>query len=77
MQLFNILQLHMDVTFTTPRASNEEIQKAVALMKRVDLRDFSVCQFSNPGNYYSYITQYVFLLNYSYMKEAHSGHLGR
>ncbi|XP_021867381.1 ATP-dependent DNA helicase 2 subunit KU70 [Spinacia oleracea] len=45
----NTEELHMDVTFTTPRASNEEIQKAVALMKRVDLRDFSVCQFSNPA----------------------------
>ncbi|CAO2830731.1 unnamed protein product [Amaranthus hypochondriacus] len=42
-------ELHMDATFTTPHASDDEIKKAIALMKRVDLRDFSVCQFSNPA----------------------------
>ncbi|XP_021728255.1 ATP-dependent DNA helicase 2 subunit KU70-like [Chenopodium quinoa] len=42
-------ELHMDVTFTTPRASNEDIQKAVTLMNRVNLGDFTVCQFPNPA----------------------------
>lgn len=45
----NTEELHMDATFTTPRASDEEIKKATTLLKRVDLRDFSVCQFSNPA----------------------------
>ncbi|KAL2928045.1 ATP-dependent DNA helicase 2 subunit KU70, partial [Bienertia sinuspersici] len=44
-----IAQLHMDATFTTSHASDEQIKKAAALMKRVDLRDFTVCQFSNPA----------------------------
>uniref|UniRef100_A0A803KXF9 ATP-dependent DNA helicase 2 subunit KU70 n=1 Tax=Chenopodium quinoa TaxID=63459 RepID=A0A803KXF9_CHEQI len=41
--------LHMDVTFTTPRALNEDIQKAAVLMNRVNLKDFAVCQFPNPA----------------------------
>lgn len=32
-----------------PLANEDQIQKAAALVKRVDLKDFSVCQFSNPG----------------------------
>lgn len=32
-----------------PRATDDQIKKASALMRRVDLKDFSVCQFSNPG----------------------------
>ncbi|XP_021714074.1 ATP-dependent DNA helicase 2 subunit KU70-like isoform X2 [Chenopodium quinoa] len=42
-------ELHMDVTFTTPRALNEDIQKAAVLMNRVNLKDFAVCQFPNPA----------------------------
>ncbi|XP_050230179.1 ATP-dependent DNA helicase 2 subunit KU70 [Mercurialis annua] len=30
-------------------ASDDQIKKAAALIKRVDLKDFSVCQFSNPA----------------------------
>lgn len=32
-----------------PRASDDQIKKAAALMKRIDLKDFSVCQFANPA----------------------------
>ncbi|XP_020535744.1 ATP-dependent DNA helicase 2 subunit KU70 isoform X2 [Jatropha curcas] len=32
-----------------PRATDEQIKKAAALIKRIDLRDFSVCQFANPA----------------------------
>lgn len=45
----NTEELHMDATFSTPHASDNEIKKATTLVKRVDLRDFSVCQFSNPA----------------------------
>jgi len=39
----------MDPYFRTPHASDEQIKQATAMMKRIDLKDFSVCQFSNPG----------------------------
>ncbi|KAL9241502.1 hypothetical protein vseg_015610 [Gypsophila vaccaria] len=42
-------ELHVSVTSKAPRATDEQIKKATALMKRVDLKDFSVCQFSNPA----------------------------
>ncbi|KAJ4837382.1 ATP-dependent DNA helicase II subunit 1 [Turnera subulata] len=32
-----------------PRATDEQIEKAAALVKRIDLKNFSVCQFANPG----------------------------
>ncbi|KAH8494380.1 hypothetical protein H0E87_020955, partial [Populus deltoides] len=32
-----------------PRATDEQIKKAAALIKRIDLKDFSVFQFANPG----------------------------
>ncbi|XP_020574084.1 ATP-dependent DNA helicase 2 subunit KU70 isoform X2 [Phalaenopsis equestris] len=32
-----------------PRATDDQIKKASALLKRIDLKDFSVCQFSNPA----------------------------
>ncbi|KAG9447442.1 hypothetical protein H6P81_013570 [Aristolochia fimbriata] len=37
-----------DVT-PCPRATDDQVEKAAALLKRVDLKDFSVCQFSNPA----------------------------
>lgn len=43
------MQLHLDANFAAPHATPEQIEKAKTLMKRVDLTDFSVCQFSNPG----------------------------
>lgn len=39
-------ELHMD---PCSHASDEQIKKATAMMKRIDLKDFSVCQFSNPA----------------------------
>ncbi|XP_028759663.1 ATP-dependent DNA helicase 2 subunit KU70 [Neltuma alba] len=36
---------HMGV----PKATDDQIEKAAALIKRVDLKDFSVCQLSNPA----------------------------
>ncbi|KDO44368.1 hypothetical protein CISIN_1g0069752mg, partial [Citrus sinensis] len=41
-------ELHSD-TDAVPRASDDEVKKAAALMKRIDLKDFSVCQFANPS----------------------------
>ncbi|KAL6647290.1 hypothetical protein ACP70R_014727 [Stipagrostis hirtigluma subsp. patula] len=32
-----------------PRATDEQIKKASNLLKRIDLKDFSVCQFANPA----------------------------
>ncbi|XP_054805998.1 ATP-dependent DNA helicase 2 subunit KU70 isoform X2 [Prosopis cineraria] len=36
---------HMSV----PKATDDQVEKAAALIKRVDLKDFSVCQLSNPA----------------------------
>ncbi|KAJ9549708.1 hypothetical protein OSB04_022251 [Centaurea solstitialis] len=43
-----IEELHSETTGNMPSATDDQIHKAAALMKRVDLRDFSVCQFANP-----------------------------
>ena len=43
------LQLHSTSNVAAPCATDEQIRKAAALMKRIDLKDFSVCQFANPG----------------------------
>ncbi|KAL7081471.1 hypothetical protein ACP275_14G041800 [Erythranthe tilingii] len=40
-----IEELHSD----TNRATEDQIQSASSLMKRVDLKNFSVCQFANPA----------------------------
>lgn len=50
----DILQLHSDANVAAPRATDDQIKKAAALMKRIDLKDFSVCQFANPGKF-SYV----------------------
>ncbi|KAF8388525.1 hypothetical protein HHK36_027200 [Tetracentron sinense] len=42
-------ELHVDVDAATPRATDDQIKKACALLRRVDLKDFSVCQFANPA----------------------------
>ncbi|KAM7514544.1 hypothetical protein LguiA_004127 [Lonicera macranthoides] len=44
----HIEELHTD-TNGVPRANDDQIKKATALMKRIDLKDFSVCQFANPA----------------------------
>lgn len=43
------MQLHMATDGAVPRATEEQVQKASNLIRRIDLKDFSVCQFSNPG----------------------------
>ncbi|PIA35887.1 hypothetical protein AQUCO_03400046v1 [Aquilegia coerulea] len=45
----HVEELHVDVGSVAPRATDDKVKKADALMKRVDLKDFSVCQFANPA----------------------------
>lgn len=47
----DILQLHSAITVPTPRATDDQTKKATALMRRIDLKNFSVCQFANPGKF--------------------------
>ncbi|GFY81506.1 ATP-dependent DNA helicase 2 subunit Ku70-like protein [Actinidia rufa] len=44
-----VAQIHSDIYSATPRANDDQVNKATALMRRIDLKDFSVCQFSNPA----------------------------
>ncbi|PSS35906.1 ATP-dependent DNA helicase 2 subunit like [Actinidia chinensis var. chinensis] len=44
-----IEEIHSDIYSATPRANDDQVNKATALMRRIDLKDFSVCQFSNPA----------------------------
>ncbi|XP_052173907.1 ATP-dependent DNA helicase 2 subunit KU70 [Diospyros lotus] len=44
-----IKELHLGETTATLKATDDQISKATALMRRVDLKDFSVCQFANPA----------------------------
>lgn len=43
------LQFHISDDAAVPRASDDQIQKASALMKQINLEKFSVLQFANPG----------------------------
>ncbi|XP_059632848.1 ATP-dependent DNA helicase 2 subunit KU70 isoform X1 [Cornus florida] len=45
----HIEELHADKNASTPRATEDQIKKATAFMRRIDLKDFSVCQFANPA----------------------------
>ncbi|CAI9117358.1 OLC1v1018735C1 [Oldenlandia corymbosa var. corymbosa] len=45
----HIEDLHVETDALAPRTTDDQAQKAAALVRRVDLRDFSVCQFSNPA----------------------------
>ncbi|CAN1813362.1 ATP-dependent DNA helicase 2 subunit KU70, partial [Linum perenne] len=45
----DIEQRVMKTKNPVPRATEEQINKAAALIKRIYLKDFSVCQFSNPA----------------------------
>lgn len=45
----HVEELHTDGSVATPRATDDQIKKAAALMRRIDLKDFSVCQFANPA----------------------------
>jgi ATP-dependent DNA helicase 2 subunit 1 len=42
-------QLHSKPGVAAPRASDDQLKKASALMRRLELKDFSVCQFANPA----------------------------
>ncbi|KAH7521471.1 hypothetical protein FEM48_Zijuj07G0037200 [Ziziphus jujuba var. spinosa] len=42
-------QVLPDSDAATPHATDEQIRKAAALVKRIDLKEFSVCQFANPA----------------------------
>lgn len=44
-------QLHTDTSTAVPRATEDQIKSASSLVKRVDLKNFSVCQFANPGKF--------------------------
>ncbi|KAK2980381.1 hypothetical protein RJ640_014554 [Escallonia rubra] len=51
----HIEELHTDTNAMAPRATDDQISKATALMRRVDLKEFSVCQFSNPDTVFSIV----------------------
>ncbi|KAL0322697.1 UNVERIFIED_CONTAM: ATP-dependent DNA helicase 2 subunit KU70 [Sesamum angustifolium] len=42
-------ELHTDTNPMAPRATEDQVQSASSLVKRVDLKNFSVCQFANPA----------------------------
>ncbi|CAA3022081.1 ATP-dependent DNA helicase 2 subunit KU70 [Olea europaea subsp. europaea] len=42
-------ELHTDTNAMAPRATDDQIKSASALVRRVDLKSFSVCQFANPA----------------------------
>ncbi|XP_044509800.1 ATP-dependent DNA helicase 2 subunit KU70 isoform X2 [Mangifera indica] len=44
----NIEEFHSS-TDVVPRATDDQVKKAAAMMKRIYLKDFSVCQFANPA----------------------------
>lgn len=48
MDMFFSLQFHSDSN-DLPHATDDQIKAASAVVRRIDLKDFSVCQFSNPG----------------------------
>ncbi|KAI4334804.1 hypothetical protein L6164_013513 [Bauhinia variegata] len=45
----HVEEVYSDKNARMPIATDDQIQKAAALMKRLDLKDFSVCQFANPA----------------------------
>ncbi|XVF78951.1 hypothetical protein PTKIN_Ptkin14bG0179700 [Pterospermum kingtungense] len=42
-------EIFPDAEDLAPRADEDQIKKASALIKRIDIKDFSVCQFANPA----------------------------
>ncbi|KAF2286139.1 hypothetical protein GH714_010826 [Hevea brasiliensis] len=44
-----IEEFHSESNVRVPRATDDHIKKAADLIKRIYLKDFSVCQFANPG----------------------------
>uniref|UniRef100_A0A1J3EBU5 ATP-dependent DNA helicase 2 subunit KU70 n=1 Tax=Noccaea caerulescens TaxID=107243 RepID=A0A1J3EBU5_NOCCA len=45
----DVEELHSKPGVAAPRASDDQLKKASALMRRLELKDFSVCQFANPA----------------------------
>lgn len=45
----HVEELHRTTDSVAPRATDEQIQKASNLLRRMELKDFSVSQFSNPA----------------------------
>lgn len=66
-----IEELHAETSGSMPLASEEQIEKATALVKRVDLRDFSVCQFANPAIQSHYAVVQALALDEDEMPEIH------
>lgn len=46
------LQLHTEANPIAARATDDQIKSASSLVKRIDLKQFSVCQFANPGKFH-------------------------
>lgn len=42
-------EIHTYTSSTAPRATDDHVKRATALVRRIDLKEFSVCQFSNPA----------------------------
>ncbi|XP_065861912.1 ATP-dependent DNA helicase 2 subunit KU70 [Euphorbia lathyris] len=42
-------ELNWESNTGAPHATDDQIKKAASLIKRMDLKDFSVCQFTNPA----------------------------
>ncbi|XP_020963778.1 ATP-dependent DNA helicase 2 subunit KU70-like [Arachis ipaensis] len=47
--MVEFFQRHSEKVGMVTRASNDQIKKAADIIKRIDLKDFSICQFANPG----------------------------
>ncbi|VVA91592.1 unnamed protein product [Arabis nemorensis] len=45
----DIEELHSKPGVAVPRASDDQLKKASTLMRRLELKDFTVCQFANPA----------------------------
>ncbi|XP_027117138.1 ATP-dependent DNA helicase 2 subunit KU70-like isoform X1 [Coffea arabica] len=45
----HVEEVHADANTIAPRATDDQTKTASALVRRIDLKDFSVCQFSNPA----------------------------
>lgn len=58
------MQIHTVSEGVVPHATEEQIKKASTLIKRIDLRDFSVCQFANPGTCISISTRILCICCY-------------
>ncbi|KAF3325247.1 ATP-dependent DNA helicase 2 subunit KU70 [Carex littledalei] len=56
------LLIHTAPESVAPCATEEQIKKGSTLNKRIDLRDFSVCQFANPALQRHYGALQVFAL---------------